>query len=375
MKIKTSSITVLLYISTYTNAKNIFQIPTLPAVDKTDLSTFESDIETTNSKLVTRSLDVVPGSSIKNTDIISKSSLKGGNDDIENSVVPKLPVKPVKNDIKIPTNNNNKVSIPSNTQNNYKFSKTTELNSFLMSSVMILFSEIGDKTFLVAALMAMRYSRVTVFSAAFLALAIMTILSGILGHTLPSLLSPKYTRYIACCLFIIFGFKLMKEGLAMDSNTGVEDEMHEVEEEIEMRTVETDDLEKGKYNINNNNSTNSSTLNKTSKDQDSALSIITEGLTNLFNFILSPIWLQVFVMTFLGEWGDRSQIATIALAAGSDYWFVILGAILGHGVCTLAAVIGGQLLASKISMRTVTIAGASAFFVFAFIYLFEAINT
>ena len=30
---------------------------------------------------------------------------------------------------------------------------------------------------------------------------------------------------------------------------------------------------------------------------------------------LSPIFLQALTMTFLAEWGDRSQIATIILAA------------------------------------------------------------
>ena len=56
-------------------------------------------------------------------------------------------------------------------------------------------------------------------------------------------------------------------------------------------------------------------------------------------------------MTFLGEWGDRSQIATIAMAAGQDYWWVTGGAISGHAVCTAAAVIGGRAIAGKVSMR------------------------
>lgn len=55
-------------------------------------------------------------------------------------------------------------------------------NSFLMSISMIIVSEIGDKTFLIAALMAMRNSRFIVFSAAFSSLAVMTVLSGIVGH-------------------------------------------------------------------------------------------------------------------------------------------------------------------------------------------------
>ena len=36
---------------------------------------------------------------------------------------------------------------------------------------------------------------------------------------------------------------------------------------------------------------------------------------NKFFGILSPILLQAFTLTFLAEWGDRSQIATILLAS------------------------------------------------------------
>jgi len=78
-------------------------------------------------------------------------------------------------------------------------------------------------------------------------------------------------------------------------------------------------------------------------------------------------------MTFLGEWGDRSQIATIAMAAGQDYWWVTGGAVFGHGLCTAAAVIGGRAVAGRVSLRVVTLGGAVAFVVFGIIYLAEAI--
>lgn len=39
------------------------------------------------------------------------------------------------------------------------------------------------------------------------------------------------------------------------------------------------------------------------------------GLVNLVQLFVNPILLQTFIMTFLAEWGDRSQISTIALAA------------------------------------------------------------
>ena len=76
-----------------------------------------------------------------------------------------------------------------------------------------------------------------------------------------------------------------------------------------------------------------------------------QGAGNLFSLLLSPAWVQTFVMTFLGEWGDRSQIATIAMAAGDDYWWVTLGALVGHSICTGVAVIGGRAIAGRVSLK------------------------
>ncbi|GJN16151.1 hypothetical protein PR202_gb03109 [Eleusine coracana subsp. coracana] len=42
----------------------------------------------------------------------------------------------------------------------------------------------------------------------------------------------------------------------------------------------------------------------------------------------SPIFLKAFSITFFGEWGDKSQIATIGLAADENPFGVVLGGIL-----------------------------------------------
>lgn len=277
----------------------------------------------------------------------------------------------------------------------------SHLNSFTMALSMIIFSEIGDKTFLIAALMAMRHARWTVFSAAFSSLVVMTVLSAFLGHALPHFLPKKVTSLLAAVLFVVFGIKLIREGLAMDARAGVDDELEEVEHEIEAKELisESDELEKGNSGPQDNNknirrATSSPRLSQdglengsgdaplyTSRSKKTTQASlkdgwnqVCEGVTNLASLVLSPTWVQVFVMTFLGEWGDRSQVATIAMAAGSDYWFVIFGAIAGHGLCTAAAVLGGKLLAAKISMRHVTLAGAVAFLIFAIIYFVEGIS-
>ncbi len=70
-------------------------------------------------------------------------------------------------------------------------------------------------------------------------------------------------------------------------------------------------------------------------------------------------------MTFLAEWGDRSQIATIALAAQKDAVGITLGGIIGHSICTGVAVLAGKMLATRISERTISITGGILFLLFA----------
>lgn len=52
------------------------------------------------------------------------------------------------------------------------------IHALVASFSVILVSEIGDKTFFIAAIMAMKHPRTTVFAGAISALALMTVLSG-----------------------------------------------------------------------------------------------------------------------------------------------------------------------------------------------------
>ncbi|PQE24279.1 UPF0016 domain-containing protein [Rutstroemia sp. NJR-2017a BVV2] len=251
------------------------------------------------------------------------------------------------------------------------------LHSFVLSLTMILFSEIGDKTFLIAALMAMKHDRLLVFSAAFAALITMTILSAVLGHAVPTLIPKRFTNFLASALFLVFGARLLREGLAMDPNEGVAAEMQEVEMELEEKEHQAKQQGRRRSSVSpyalemglgggKRSSTRksrsgsrlpspprspSSSPDRSPSPKRSTLKGVAGGLNNLLSLLLSPAWVQTFVMTFLGEWGDRSQIATIAMAAGQDYWWVTGGAVSGHAVCTGVAVIGGRAIAGKVSLR------------------------
>ena len=238
---------------------------------------------------------------------------------------------------------------------------------------MIIFSEIGDKTFLVAALMAMRHPRLVVFTAAFSALITMTVLSAVLGHAVPTLIPKNITNFLASALFLVFGVKMLLEVRKMSPHEGVGEEMKEVEMELEEKEHQSRRagrsrseitpyvLEAGRGVRKSRSSTSrlpsppespsSTSSREPSPSRVSSLKSAIDGIGNLFSLLLSPAWVQTFVMTFLGEWGDRSQIATIAMAAGQDYWWVTAGALWGHGICTAAAVIGGRAIAGRVSLR------------------------
>jgi len=260
------------------------------------------------------------------------------------------------------------------------------MHSFTLSFIMIIFSEIGDKTFLIAALMAMKNPRLLVFTAALSSLIVMSILSAVLGHAVPTLIPKKLTAFLAAGLFLVFGARMVREGLTLEKGTAnVQEEMAEVEAELQKksrdRASSIHKLESGTMRSHSlRRNTSSPSLSDSDEDDYASVRGVNkkkmtslEGIQNLAGLLLSPAWVQTFVMTFLGEWGDRSQIATIAMAAGQDYWYVTVGAISGHAICTCIAVVGGRMLASRISVRNVTLGGAVAFLVFGLLYLGEAL--
>ena len=154
------------------------------------------------------------------------------------------------------------------------------LAAFTAGLLLITISELGDKTFFIAVILAMRHSRRLVFLGVLAALAAMTLLSVMLGQVV-SLLPKKYIDFGEIALFLGFGLKLIYDASRMPAkseNAGAKEAAAEVEKQNEGGTV--------------------------------------PRWAKVFSdFPQLAIWLQAFVMTFIAEWGDRTQISTIALAA------------------------------------------------------------
>ena len=204
------------------------------------------------------------------------------------------------------------------------------LTAFTAGLLLITMSELGDKTFFIAMLLAMRHSRRLVFVGAIAALAAMTVLSVLMGQVV-SLLPKALLHVTEVILFVGFGLKLLYDSRQM-SSTAICDEIKEAEETI----------------------------------QQADTVVAKQGAKRGVVF-------QAFALTFMGEWGDRTQFATIALAAANDPWGVTVGAILGHAICAAIAVVGGRLLATHLSEKVITTLGGLLFIVFGIVAWVEGV--
>ncbi|GFR49444.1 hypothetical protein Agub_g11502 [Astrephomene gubernaculifera] len=197
---------------------------------------------------------------------------------------------------------------------------------FVSGFLLIFFSEIGDKTFFIALLLALRQPKGLVFTGTFGALAVMTVISVLLGQVLHQVdeLVPEsagklpYDDLLAVALLLYFGIKTLQD--AKDADESAAEEKEEAKEVVEGL-----------------------------KNGDDALRLL----------------LSTFALVFAAEWGDKSFLATIALAAASSPLGVTAGAVAGHGVATSLAVAGGGFLSQYFSEKVLQYIGGSLFLVFA----------
>ncbi|KAF8733528.1 hypothetical protein HU200_014829 [Digitaria exilis] len=174
---------------------------------------------------------------------------------------------------------------------------------FASAFLLIFFSELGDRTFFIAALLAARSSGAVIFLGTFGALAVMTIISVVLGrafHYVDGIIPFGFggtgfpvDDIAAACLLIYYGVTTL-----LDAASGDDEKINEEQEEAELAV--------SKFSGNG------------------------AGVMSAAGTITST-----FVLVFVAEWGDKSFFSTIALAAASSPLGVIAGSLAGHAVATL----------------------------------------
>mmetsp|Transcript_9855 Transcript_9855/g.13011 ORF Transcript_9855/g.13011 Transcript_9855/m.13011 type:complete len:345 (-) Transcript_9855:99-1133(-) len=199
---------------------------------------------------------------------------------------------------------------------------------FYQAFSLVFVSEIGDKTFFIAGLLAMKTSKLVSFLGSIGALAVMTVISVVIGqlfHAVPSGFADgiPLDDIAAVLAFTFFGLKTLKEALAMEEGESVMDEeLAEAEKDV---------------------------------DESTAIKEVTK-----FGQLAS-----IFGLVFAAEFGDRSFLSTIALSAAQNPFSVCAGGIAAHAVATGIAVSGGSYIAKYISEKVIGVIGGVLFLVFA----------
>ncbi|AMW80124.1 hypothetical protein AMD27_15275 [Acinetobacter sp. TGL-Y2] len=177
------------------------------------------------------------------------------------------------------------------------------MQEFLLSTAIVALAEMGDKTQLLALLLAARYQKpVPILIAILLATLINHGVSAMVGQWVTTVLSPEILLWI-----VSLGFIAMAGWMLIPDELGDEDE----------------------------------NINKWQK---------------------YGVFGATFVLFFLAEIGDKTQIATVALAARFDsiFW-VTAGTTLGMMLANAPAVFIGHKLAEKLPISLIHKIGALIF--------------
>ena len=192
---------------------------------------------------------------------------------------------------------------------------------------LVFLSEIGDKTFFIASILAARASRILAFAGAFGALVLMTVASVVIGqifHSVPDWRGIPIDDYVAVLSFAYFGVKSISAAIAPDDDVSMDSELKEAEEELEKSEARA-----------------------------------TKGFQGL------GVAAEAFALTVAAEIGDRSQITTIALSASQNPFIVTIGACLGHGLATGIAVLGGAFISKFVNEKQISLIAGVLFIIFA----------
>lgn len=179
------------------------------------------------------------------------------------------------------------------------------------STILVVLAEMGDKTQLLGMAFATRFKATTVLAGVFVATVANHFLAVSLGDYLTQIIPLTYIQIAAAISFVFFG----------------------------LWTIRGDALE-----------------GEDKKDY------------------YSPFW-TVTIAFFIAEMGDKTQLASIALAAKyHSLWWVLTGTTLGMMISNLIGILVGVVFGRKIPERAVKTFSASIFILFGYLGMFNYIQ-
>ncbi|MEL7565731.1 MAG: TMEM165/GDT1 family protein [Dehalobacterium sp.] len=187
----------------------------------------------------------------------------------------------------------------------------SDINALITSFAVVVLGEMGDKTQLLGMAFATRFKAKTVLAAVFGATIFNHFLAVIVGDYLTRLIPMNTIQLLAALSFVFFG----------------------------LWTFRGDTLEG-------------------------------EDKKDYFN----PFW-TVFIAFFIAEMGDKTQLATIALAAKyKNIFTVLLASTAGMMVSNIIGIVIGVVMGKKIPERTVKLISGAIFILFGYIGIYASLS-
>lgn len=229
----------------------------------------------------------------------------------------------------------------------------------------IFFSELGDKSFFLTMLLAVRRGRAFALLSSQSALALMTGISASLGMMLrkvPKLAGGQMPlRVMAACLMFVFAAQTLTERNDVVAGSGSHPTVASSSKGVAGAPLAVP-------------------MMSASASKRPALVAVEcggEGQPECeIDYDYQAPWklrsiLKPAALIFLSEWGDRSMLATVTLAATRSPAGTFFGGILGHLGAGVLAVAGGGFLLNRISGRTLKTVTALLFAMFGVTTLLE----
>ena len=202
--------------------------------------------------------------------------------------------------------------------------------SLIQSFLIIFLSEIADRTFILVLIYSLKMHWVPLILTSLFAMYFMNLLAIVAGYTVILLVPRSLIDWIGFFCFLLFGIFCVYEGLNMESKSVTE----EYEEEIQ-RT-------ESNYLL-------VSDENKEQNNKESTWKLCLE----LFGFLC------------LSEFGDKSELSTVTIAAVYNLYAVLIGTMLAYFCAIAIAAFLGHWAGKFLTEKMMNIIGGILFIGFA----------
>ena len=202
--------------------------------------------------------------------------------------------------------------------------------SLIQSFLIIFLSEIADRTFILVLIYSLKMHWVPLILTSLFAMYFMNLLAIVAGYTVILLIPRSLIDWIGFFCFLLFGIFCVYEGLNMESKSVTE----EYEEEIQ-RTE-----------------SNYLLVSDENKDQNNKESTW-------------KLCLELFGFLCLSEFGDKSELSTVTIAAVYNIYGVLIGTMLAYFCAIAIAAFLGHWAGKFLTEKMMNIIGGILFIGFA----------